>query len=153
MNTEHLLVQSWDNFVSKINTFMDDLGIPKNGFACDHAAIRVNSILQADTLKNYFEHHGRIISENMINGRPILIIELDKPLLFNQSVVPYVELPYPSAKVYPTEGWEHIELIIPGSATSIEQLIEYTIEKMPEIKHYFDTERDDVKVKFSSPKG
>lgn len=153
MNIEQLLTQSWDDFVLKINALMDELGISRNKFACDHAAIRVNSTAQADLLRVFFKQYGKVISANIINGRPILIIELEKPLMLNQTPVQYIELPYPSDKTYPAEGWEHIELIIPGEAKSIEQLKLHTITFVPKMKSVINEASKDIKIKYSSPKG
>ena len=153
MNTEQLLTKNWNDFVAKINAFMAELGIAKNQFSCDHAAIRVNTIAHADLLRNFFSQHGNVISENQINGRPILIIELDTPLMLNNTPVPYVELPYPNDKTYPTEGWEHIELVIPGEATSINELKDHSIKAVPQLQQVINELPDGIKVKFSSPKG
>ncbi len=153
MNTEHLLTQSWNDFVLNINAFMNELGITKDEFSCDHAALRVNTVTRADFLRHFFNQHGRIISENMINGRPILVIELAQPLMLNNTPVPYVELPYPNDKVYPSEGWEHIELVIPGKATCVDELRLHSEEKIPRLAEIINKESAEIKVKFSSPKG
>ncbi|MBM7073981.1 VOC family protein [Shewanella sp. 202IG2-18] len=153
MNTEFLLTQSWDDFVSKINNFMDELGIEKDEFECDHAAIRVNTQKHADQLRAFFETKGKVISENFINGRPILIIELNEPLMLNGTQVPYVELPYPSEKAYPFEGWEHIELVVPGKASTVESLIESSIASIPKIEKAINGQLTEIKLKQSSPKG
>ena len=73
--------------------------------------------------------------------------------MLNNTPVPYVELPYPNDKVYPSEGWEHIELIIPGKATSIDELKRHSVEKVPQLSQVINEESADIKVKFSSPKG
>ena len=153
MNTEQLFTQSWEDFVSKINKFMEELSIDQDTFECDHAAIRVNSRKKADELRVFFKKNGKVISENIINGRPILIIELNKPLILNRTSVPYVELPYPGNSTYPYEGWEHVEFIIPGKTNSIDTLKQSVITLIPNFENVFHNENEQVKIKFSSPKG
>uniref|UniRef100_UPI004047C7E0 VOC family protein n=1 Tax=Shewanella baltica TaxID=62322 RepID=UPI004047C7E0 len=116
------LTQSWPAFEAQILALLETLDLADKALVCDHVALRVNSITSADALRDAFSHVGKIISDNIINGRTILIIELDTPLTLGQFSIACVELPYPSDKVYPQEGWEHIELVIDSKATECDTL-------------------------------
>ncbi|MGL4895042.1 MAG: VOC family protein, partial [Shewanella sp.] len=70
------LERAWPTFETKILSLLNTLGLADKGLYCDHVALRVNTIVAADALKQAFSERGRIISDNQINGRSILIIEL-----------------------------------------------------------------------------
>lgn len=144
------LVQDWADFSQQIQNFIANLGL--NDLSCDHVAIRVNSNAAADELRDYFLQRGQLISNNLINGRPILIFELSEPMQLGELSIECVELPYPGDKAYPMESWEHIELVLPGGATSIETLREQLLERVPTLAPVLAQETE-IKVKMSSPKG
>ena len=148
------LYANWDEFETNILKLMKKLGLDGLQLECDHASLRVNSVEGAEQLKADFARLGDIISDNIINGRPILIIRLHQPLTLGSMSVPCIELPFPSDKHYPVEGWEHIELVLASdvSAQTCEELAAQLIAKVPAIAAVLDGNTD-VKVKMSSPKG
>ncbi|WP_144198509.1 VOC family protein [Shewanella sp. KCT] len=142
----------WPTFSQAILDFMKELGLDRLGLECDHAALRVNTSQGADSLREAFCRQGEIISDNMINGRPILIIALDTPMMLGELTIECIELPYPGDKRYPVEGWEHIELVLPSGATTTETLSEQLLERVPTLTKVL-AQKTDVKVKMSSPQG
>ncbi|WP_394205674.1 VOC family protein [Shewanella waksmanii] len=146
------LLSSWTNFEQKILKLLNTLQLDSLNLTCDHVALRVNSVEAADELKQWFSDQGEIISNNMINGRPILIFDLHSPLKLGNFSIECVELPYPSDKVYPQEGWEHIELVLPGGAKTCEQLTEQLYQASPAIETLL-ADNDQFNIKLSSPKG
>ncbi|MEI8614349.1 VOC family protein [Shewanella sp. PP-He15 brown] len=167
------LIQSWPAFEAQILALLETLGLADKALVCDHVALRVNSIASADALRDTFSRVGKIISDNIINGRTILIIELDTPLTLGQFSIACVELPYPSDKVYPQEGWEHIELVIDSKATECdtlsqdllalcpklsallppEQAAEPVLSRSPDLSSQGIASLAGIKIKMSSPKG
>ncbi|MGI2138205.1 VOC family protein [Shewanella baltica] len=168
-----LLTQSWPAFEAQILALLETLGLADKALVCDHVALRVNSIASADALRDAFACVGKIISDNIINGRTILIIELDTPLTLGQFSIACVELPYPSDKVYPQEGWEHIELVIDSKATECDTLSQDLLALCPKLSALLPSEQAaepvqsrspdlssqglaslaGIKIKMSSPKG
>ncbi|ABZ76187.1 protein of unknown function DUF991 [Shewanella halifaxensis HAW-EB4] len=146
------LINSWSAFSQRIQAFTQELGLDSLYLECDHSALRVNSVEAADELRHGFSSVGKIISDNMINGRPILIIELNTPLMMGTSAIECVELPYPSDKVYPVEGWEHIELVLDCNAKDCDTLTQALLEHAPQLAPVL-AGTTDIKVKMSSPKG
>ncbi len=146
------LHRSWPDFTHNINLFLEELGLAQLGLKCDHAALRVNSTSVADELSNALCTDGVVISNNMINGRPILIIELNTPLQLTDLNINCIELPYPGNKQYPVEGWEHIELVLPCQANNCEQLTQALVERVPNLADVIDN-KTEIKVKLSSPSG
>lgn len=146
------LEQSWPSFSTRILSFMDELGLTSLRLHCDHVAIRVNNLDSAEQLKESVDEYGQIISENIINGRPILIIQLNQALLLGNIEVNYLELPFPNDKYYPVEGWEHIELVFPSKANDCQHLSDELQHAIPALIPIISGETH-VKVKMSSPKG
>lgn len=167
------LTQSWPAFEAQILALLETLDLADKALVCDHVALRVNSIASADALRDAFSCVGKIISDNIINGRTILIIELDTPLTLGQFSIACVELPYPSDKVYPQEGWEHIELVIDSKATECDTLSRDLLALCPKLSALLPSEQAaepvpssslglnsqgiaslaGIKIKMSSPKG
>jgi predicted metalloenzyme YecM len=162
------LLNDWQAFSQSILSFIDTLGLSDARLDCDHVALRVNSAQAASALEDEFSHMGNIISKNMINGRPILIIELNQPLMLGPYKIDCVELPYPSEKTYPVEGWEHIELVINSQAQTCQELAQALSTNYPPLATLLSNESDTsdisdnsisggnnsgISVKMSSPKG
>ena len=167
------LTQSWPAFEAQILALLETLDLADKALVCDHVALRVNSIASADALRDTFSRVGKIISDNIINGRTILIIELDTPLTLGQFSIACVELPYPSDKVYPQEGWEHIELVIDSKAEDCDTLSQDLLALCPKLSALLPSEQAaepvpssslglnsqgiaslaGIKIKMSSPKG
>lgn len=126
MQYQHLK-QQWPAFSTSILTFAQQLGLRNQSSSkatslwCDHVALRINDLTIAESLLAEFKLRGEVISDSMINGRPIYIIVLDEPLTLGDWQIDCVELPFPG-KHYPQQGWEHIELVLPGNATTMAEL-------------------------------
>lgn len=148
---EHLN-SSWNKFSQQILGFIDTLGLSQAQLECDHVALRVNSLETAQQLEQAFCQQGQIISKNIINGRPIVIIALDKPLILGEHAIDCVELPYPSDKVYPNEGWEHVELVFNCEAKSCDELALALTSRFSSLNKILAGDSN-IEVKMSSPKG
>ncbi|WP_300480751.1 VOC family protein [Shewanella sp.] len=144
------LTQSWPAFEAQILALLETLDLADKALVCDHVALRVNSIDSADALRYAFSRVGKIISDNIINGRTILIIELDIPLTLGQFSIACVELPYPSDKVYPQEGWEHIELVIDSKAKDCDTLSQDLLALCPKLSALLPSEHTAEPVQSSS---
>ena len=139
-------------FMKAINTLIDDLGISLAGYQADHIALRVNDQDVAHQLHLAWLSYGEEWSNNMINGRPIVIIGFEQPLAVDDWTIEALELPYPSDKVYPQQGWEHIEFVVPSNAKTIEELKADLLEKLPQLD-WDGLDAKGIKVKASSPSG
>ncbi|MGL4517019.1 MAG: VOC family protein [Shewanella sp.] len=149
------LQQAWPQFEAQILALLARLTLSDKNLECDHVALRVNSIAAADALRHEFCQRGRIISDNHINGRSILIFELTTPLILGEFSIACVELPYPSDKAYPQEGWEHIELVLPSGAQDCDALSQDLLHLCPALSPLFSSTsipEEGIKLKMSSPK-
>ena len=100
-------------FEEKILQLARDSRLNLSDYEIDHLALRVNSEQSAKNWLTLLLKYGKIVSDNFINGRPIYLIELEHPVKFANQLIDIIELPFPKNKLYPAEGWEHIEIVIP----------------------------------------
>lgn len=99
-------------FEQNILTLANKVGLTWTDLHCDHISVRCNQNITAERWYNGFLKCARLLSNKQINGRPICLFELNKPLTLAGLTIDCVELPYPGSKFYRHEGWEHIELVL-----------------------------------------
>lgn len=145
------LERQWPVFSAAINALADQLGLAEPGLECDHVSLRFNEFSDAQAQLAYWQGKGTVISDNIINGRPIYIIKLDEHIQLLDWHIRCVELPFP-AKPYPQSGWEHIELVLPGHAKTMEELQAALDNINPHLESVLAADPS-IKVKMSSPKG
>lgn len=143
------LKSQWPDFSQAILDFAQRLGLNDAALVCDHAALRVNDLSTAQALLTQWQERGEIISDSIINGRPIYIIALDKPLQLGDWKIDCVELPFPG-KAYSKQGWEHIELVLPGNAATMAEL-EMALDKINSTIGEVLAADSAIKVKRSAP--
>ncbi len=154
MLTVEILEQDVVNFHQKITQLIALLEIDLDDFSADHLALRVSTQANAASLTQDWQKKGKLISSNIINGRPIVVIKLDKPLAFGHWCIECVELPYPSNKSYPFEGWEHVEWVIPSKAQTVEAFLIDLFAVFPKLeKNWGRLGEQGISVKMSSPSG
>lgn len=151
MNMQQLRSQ-WHSFAKNMLEYTEMLGLNDSDLICDHVALRVNTVASAKSLLAEWQKLGQVISDNIINGRPIYIIELNEPLTLGDWKIDCVELPFPGEKQYPQEGWEHIELVLPSQATTTAQLQDELYLAYPKLPSILAA-HPEITVKSSSPKG
>lgn len=100
-------------FEQKIQQIAQTIGLDLNEYVIDHLAVRVNSVATAQAWREMLLAENRLLKESEVNGRPISLIQLQTPLTFCGQAVSIIELPFPKGKIYPEEGWEHIEVVVP----------------------------------------
>ncbi|MGL5602127.1 MAG: VOC family protein [Silvania sp.] len=106
-------------FTEAFTTLADRLGLDIVPLAADHISLRCHQNATADRWRRGFEQCGELLSENIINGRPICLFKLHEPVCVAHWRLDVIELPWPGEKRYPHEGWEHIEIVLPGEPESL----------------------------------
>lgn len=108
-----------DFFYKKAQIFLENLNenltaapviFPRH-WHIDHICYRSNSIENYTALKKAFETFAALTNETLVNGRPIATYELQEPLIHNEHIITWVELPAPKATANYNEGFEHIEMV------------------------------------------
>ncbi|PHM38665.1 VOC family protein [Xenorhabdus mauleonii] len=131
-------------FEQKLQQFGGELGLPISQYLADHISVRCNETSTADRWRQGFLQCGKLISDNIINGRPICLFELEQPIVILGWQIDCVELPYPTKKQYAHQGWEHVELVLPVQP---EQLLSEAYKLFPDVLP------DNFRTKESLPKG
>lgn len=106
-------------FTTAFNALAERLGLDIAPLAADHISLRCHQNATAERWRRGFEQCGELLSENIINGRPICLFRLHEPVRVAHWQFSVVELPWPGEKRYPHEGWEHIEIVLPGDPESL----------------------------------
>lgn len=144
-----------DDFMHKIQGLSEILHIELSDFQADHIALRINDSELAQLAHQEWLKQGKEISNAVINGRPIIVIEFTQPLSALGWSIECLELPYPApGKCYPEESWEHVEFVIPSSAETAQEYLADLKQRFEGFAKRFDLlEEKGVKIKLSSPKG
>ncbi|MGL9723637.1 VOC family protein [Sodalis sp. (in: enterobacteria)] len=101
-------------FDAELYALTNRLGILPEAFLIDHIAVRCHQTVTAQRWYQGFSQCGRVLNETKINGRNIVLFELTTPLVLKGQAIHCIELPWPGERRYPHDGWEHIEMVLPG---------------------------------------
>lgn len=140
------LAQDLPRFERALSQFADRLHLELSQFSADHISVRCHQNSTAERWREGLLQCGSLLSETIINGRPICLFDLKQPLQVGPWQIDFIELPYPGDKRYPHEGWEHVELVLSGDpATFYARALEHLADEALLLPG--------VKLKQSSPKG
>lgn len=106
-------------FSEALLALTDKLGLDIPPLDADHISLRCHQNATAERWRQGLEQCGALLSENIINGRPICLFKLHQPVCVAHWQFSVVELPWPGEKRYPHEGWEHIEIVLPGEPETL----------------------------------
>lgn len=110
-----ILLGSPDSFLDQIFEYLKNDAIDVGSYELDHICYRVESPHRYEALKDSLLLEGKLLTETLINGRPICTFQLHQPISYKERKISLIELPYPKpGSPYP-EGYEHVEFVIAGS--------------------------------------
>lgn len=109
------LWQSLPTFEQKLQRLLARLELSLTDYHADHISVRCFQHATAERWRLGLAKCGELISEKEINGRPICLFGLNEPLRVGEWTIDCVELPYPGNRLYPHEGWEHVEWVVPSA--------------------------------------
>ena len=142
------LLADFQDFEQKIQALAAEIHLDLSQYEIDHLSLRVNYEQTANTWLIRLLAYGSVLSDNLINGRVIYLIQLHEPLRLAQQWIDVVELPFPKDKHYPQETWEHIEVVVPFLPN------ETAAEWLARIKNtFFGNQPERFTVKTSESKG
>ncbi|MFB9257623.1 VOC family protein [Vibrio agarivorans] len=142
-------------FMDKIDQLARLLGLDLSSYQADHIALRINDTKLAQQARDAWGLSGVEISQAQINGRPIIVSLFNQPLNTEKWTIECLELPFPvEGKIYPQEGWEHVEFVVPSEAQTAQAYLEDLQIIFPRLSQTLsDLDALKVKMKLSSPKG
>ncbi|SHG98028.1 VOC family protein [Ferrimonas marina] len=148
------LMDSLPDFAQRVGQLADRLGLVRARLVADHIAVRFTERSDADAIRAKLLENGTLLSEKEINGRPILLIQLNTPIQVGPWAIDLVELPYPDGRKRP-DGWEHVELVLPSEAENEEQMLA-AVRQIPAVIAKWPVLNDGtlgIEIKTSCPKG
>lgn len=81
-------------------------------YEMDHVCYRVETLERYQALAHAWRLYSSDVHESLVNGRPISVFTLEKPLLRAGRSISLIELPAPKEGSAFVEGWEHAEFVI-----------------------------------------
>ncbi|HYD03232.1 MAG TPA: VOC family protein [Alphaproteobacteria bacterium] len=104
-------------FVAKVVDALKSDAIKIEGLHLDHICYRVETYERYNELKKELGTIGYMLGdeEKPINGRPIAVYKLHKPIIYEWRNINCIELPAPAKDNAHKEGFEHAEFVIHGS--------------------------------------
>lgn len=101
-----------EEFMTELTTKLIEVGIPAHSFKSDHLCFRVRTTEEYEFYKSALSNHGRLLTEAMVNGRPISTFLLTAPFQTNCHEIPLLELPAPKQNTSYSTGFEHAEFVV-----------------------------------------
>ncbi|PWI34681.1 VOC family protein [Vibrio albus] len=153
--TPEQMLDCLEAFGERVRELLSQLGLDLRSCQADHIALRINSPMLAEKAHNVWKTLGKEISSAHINGRPIIVFKLTNGIHFADWSVDCLELPYPAeGKIYPAQGWEHVEFVIHSKAQTADEYLADLKQRFPELERKWASLSEmGIKAKLSSPKG
>ena len=116
MTAAHNWLLNWKTdcalFLDQLFAELKTKNIDVEAFELDHVCLRVETVDEYNRAKNYFASIGLLLSDAMVNGRPISTFKLLEPLTYNDRSIFLIEIPSPKASKPYSTGFEHAEFVI-----------------------------------------
>ncbi len=103
--------------------------LPVDPMSVDHLCFRVatmdeyQSACELVTSGEAVQLRGALLTESMVNGRPISAFKLTDPLILEDQMIPVIEIPAPKPSRPHLTGFEHIEVVTPLSFAELRHLL------------------------------
>ncbi|MGL6316252.1 VOC family protein [Vibrio sp. WXL103] len=148
------MLEDLPQFMQKITQLAEMLDIDLSPYQADHIALRINDPDIAEQARLAWRAYGEEISSAEINHRPIIVSRFHQPVTVDAWQIECLELPFPAkGKLYPQQGWEHVEFVIPSDAQTVEDFV----SELERIEGFSNLQRKaeqlGATLKLSSPKG
>jgi uncharacterized protein len=130
-----MLQTQLSDFSEKLNTSLQQVGIQDicADLEIDHICVRLQDTDDVQSLKSELEAVGQIISAVNVNGREIMIIQLNQPIGLGDWQTFGIELPNPKPNHDYQDGWEHVEFVLNGAENTMDGVRKAFTEKFPNV--------------------
>ncbi len=103
-----------DTFLKNLFEQLDNTGIDVSTLHMDHICYRTSSFADYELIHHRLLEHGALLSDKVIAGRPISVIEMGEVYFYDTRPIDIIELPSPKTNSPYLKGYEHIEFVIDG---------------------------------------
>lgn len=124
-------ISSTGAFGEKLSAMLQDLKIEKEckKLEIDHVCLRLKNPEHVASVRKELESIGKEISCENVNGRDIMIFQLDEPLHIGDWKVYGIELPFPKPNHKYEDGWEHVEFVLSEAESTMSSMKKTFFEK------------------------
>lgn len=113
MDDLQVIIGDYSSFLKQVLDEIRVAGFDLADFVqMDHMCYRVPSPERYELKKRELDKVGRLLGEAQINGRPIAVFHLNKPVYCESWRIDTIELPAPKAGIETREGLEHVEMVL-----------------------------------------
>jgi predicted metalloenzyme YecM len=107
--------QPLEQFLTRLFHLLDEAAVDVSELEMDHVCYRVETLERYKALAHAWRLYADDVHESPVNGRPISVFRLAKPLMRAGRSISLIELPAPKEGSSFVEGWEHAEFVIAES--------------------------------------
>jgi hypothetical protein len=111
-----------NKFIADQIDHLDHLGILAHIIEIDHVCYRVADMDTYDQQKSALSEAGKLLTESIVNGRPIAVYRLQTPLQIGHYTVSLFELPAPKPGRHYNNGYEHIEAVVSSDLSDFKNM-------------------------------
>lgn len=115
------------NFVLELLRAVREKGVSTDGWIIDHVCYRTEVLEEFDALKAAISEgassdlSGVLLSESLVNGRPIATYRFNQPLRVETFLIEAIEIPSPKPGSHYVSGFEHIEVVTTKSFAELKE--------------------------------
>ncbi len=105
-----MVLDKYEKFMKKFFKALSETGLDISDFTIDHIAYLAADVADYDSKKVEFMKVGTLISEKIVGGIHVAILQLEDSLKYNDDEFDIVEIIEPK-EALAEGGWEHVEFI------------------------------------------
>lgn len=102
-------------FLDKVFQGLREKSISVEAYELDHLCYRTSTEDEYRKAKQDMADLGKLLTEALINGRPIASFLLHEPITYGPRRISVIEIPAPKPGYAYKSGWEHVEFVITES--------------------------------------
>jgi len=106
-------------FLTRVDLMLKEKKIDVSYIKPDHICFRVQSQSEYEQYKEYLVKNSTLLTEEIVNGRPICTFKFEQPFQFQEKPIYLLELPFPKSNNKYKTGFEHIEFVTKDSFSQI----------------------------------
>lgn len=110
-----------DNLETFLNDLLEDIakiGVDVSSYELDHVAYQASSNEDYDKIRPEFLKMGKLLREDLVNGRRVGILKLSEPLIYHHYTISALELIAPKEGQNVKSSLQHAEFVIDESLES-----------------------------------
>lgn len=107
-----MIIQDYKKFLDRFLLKISQKGIDVSGLEMDHVGYQTLSEDDYKNTKVEFDKIGKLVKEDIVNGRSVGIFKLFRPLIYKNYKFEAVEVYAPKKDQIVKRGLEHAEIVI-----------------------------------------